>query len=98
MDARLIPTVFDAAKKVVQLQKLKEELKRCNNILECEFSDEEDVKVMWRKKKLIRYVERISEQITHIEKELYGKPELPRTTLSESEGSPTSHKKDSKQL
>ena len=76
MDARLIPTVFNAAKRVIQLEKLKSEFKRCNEVLQCEYSYcEEDPKVMWRKKKLIRYIERITENITHIEKELYGEPE-----------------------
>lgn len=85
MDARLIPAVYDAAKKVVQLEKLKAEFKRCNNALQCEFSDEEDPKVMWHKKKMMRYIERIEKNITHIEKELYGEPEqLPRATVSQS--------------
>lgn len=96
MDARLIPTVYDAARKVVQLEKLKDEFKRCNDVLNEYDPYDEDVKVLWRKKKLVRYIERIAEQITHIEKELYGKPELPRAPLSEGEGSPTPHKEDSK--
>ena len=99
MDARLIPTVYDAARKVVQLQKLKDEFKRCNEVLNNDYDPyDEDPKVLWRKKKLVRYIERIAEQITHTEKELYGNPELPRATLSESKGSPTTHKEDSKQL
>ena len=97
MDARLIPTVFDAARKVVQLEKLKAEFKRCDQVLKTEYDlYDEEPKILWHKKKLLRYIERITEQITHIEKELYGKPELPRAPISESKGSPTSHKEDSK--
>lgn len=91
MDARLIPIVYDAARKIVQLEKLKEEFKRCNEVFNEYDPYNKDAMVLWRKKKLIRYIERIAEQITHIEKELYGNPELPRTSVSESEGSSTSN-------
>jgi hypothetical protein len=75
MDARLIPSVYDTAKKVIQLEKLKAEFKRCNDLLQCEYEDD-DPKTIWRKKKIIRYVDRIAKNITHIQTELYGQPKM----------------------
>ncbi len=57
MDARLIPTVFPVAKKVVQLSKFKDELERYEN------SGEEG-------KMIERYKQRLRENIQKLEKEL----------------------------
>jgi hypothetical protein len=57
MDARLIPVVLPVAKKVIQLKKMKEEFERVDNCGEVS-------------KKLIRYKERLSENIKKLEKEL----------------------------
>ena len=57
MDARLIPVVLPVAKKVIQLKKLKEEFERVDNYGEIS-------------PKIMRYKERLSENIIKLEKEL----------------------------
>jgi len=74
MDARLIPVVLPVAKKVIQLQKFKEELKRVSEILDSQYSSEDDdYTLKYRAKTMNRYKERLAENIAKLEKELsYG--------------------------
>lgn len=86
MDARLIPLVLPIAKKVHKLEHLKEEFKRVDILLNFkypEYDDSLDTKI--HRKPLIRYLERLAENISKLEKELYHEQRrISSSSLSES--------------